>query len=1078
MKRIVPYALPAAALLTALLLALPGPARAEERRGEEAKEALKAELPLSKTAQLAKFHPAAAPMPGAERLKGYARRLAMEKSSPLAAIRFRNVGPEVQGGRIVDIVAPAARPDSLLVAFASGGLFRTENRGGSWTPLFDDESSMTIGAIAVGDAVGKVLWVGTGEANGSRSSYAGTGVFKSVDGGKTWKNTGLPDSHHIGKIVVDPKSPDTVWVAAAGPLYTFGGERGVYKTTDGGATWRRTLFVDEKTGAIDIVQDPSRPEVLYAATWERDRKPWDFLESGAGSGIWKSSDGGETWRRLSGGFPRGDVVGRIGLAVSAAKPDRIFAVLDNQSRGPAGEVPDEEAPPGELTSRRLQGMTAAQFAELDPAVVERFLKAYDFPKTLKAKALIGDVKSGKVTISDLLAYVKDANRDLFESQIEGAEVWRSDDGGATWKKPYEGRLEKVFYTYGYYFSRIWVAPDDADRVYFGGVPMLRSTDGGKSWTGIDRRGVHVDEHALAFGPKDSRHVALGNDGGLNLSFDGGTTWTRVGNIPAGQFTTVAVDDAVPYQIVGGLQDNGTLRGPSDYVFGVSDPNAWKMISGGDGATCQIDPKDRDVVYTSYQFGFASRLNLTNHEKARVRPRPALKEPPLRYNWVTPFLVSPHSREIFWFGANRLFRSFDMGDAFTPVSPDLTSNREQGNVPFGTATSVAESPKTFGVIWVGTDEGKVWLTRDGGVTWKDVSKGLAPDRWVTRVVASAFDEGAVYVTQNGYRNDDWTPYVWRSTDFGATWASLAGGLPAEPVNVIREDPEARSLLYIGTDLGVFASLDTGKTWLAVAGGLPHVPVHDIAVQPREGDLVLGTHGRSVWVAEAAPLRKLTDEVRKEALHAFDVKSATWERRRGYDEHPWITWQRRPPVVRIAWWSSAVATSPAKLTVKDGWGNLWKEITTTSGPGMNVVEYDLTVDPAKADAALADVKKRQAEKAKAQEELDKKFASKAKKKGEEGLGRGDEGEGAESGAVSAASSSSKPLPPEVEKLLADPYLAKRTRYLPPGTYTVEIAAGGKSTATTLEVKRPKSEMAHSDDEEPTASGPDPRPAQTRD
>ncbi|MGE5345137.1 MAG: WD40/YVTN/BNR-like repeat-containing protein [Acidithiobacillales bacterium] len=1069
MKRIVPYAVPVFALFTALLLTTPGRARAEEGSGGGAKragrapadEASKAEPALSKADQLAKFHPAAAPMPGAERLKGYAWRVEMEKASPLAAIRFRNVGPEIQGGRIVDIVAPAARPDTLLVAFASGGLFRTENRGGSWTPLFDRESAMTIGAIAAGDAEGKVLWVGTGEANASRSSYAGTGVFRSVDGGKTWRNTGLPDSHHIGRIVVDAKSPDTVWVAAAGPLYTFGGERGVYKTTDGGATWRRTLFVDEKTGAIDIVQDPSRPEVLYAATWERDRKPWDFLESGTGSGIWKSSDGGESWTRLSGWLPTGDVVGRIGLAVSAASPDRIYAVIDNQSRPPAREGPHEEAPPGELTSRRLKGMTAAQFSALDPEVVQRFLKVYDFPKTLKSKALIGDVKSGKVAISDLLAYVKDANRDLFESQIEGAEVWRSDDAGATWKKPYEGRLEKIFYTYGYYFSRIWVEPDDADRVYFGGVPMLRSTDGGKSWTGIDRRGVHVDEHALAFGPKGSRHVALGNDGGLNLSFDGGTTWTRVGNIPVGQFTTVAVDDADPYNIVGGLQDNGTMRGPSDYLFGVSDPNAWKMISGGDGGSCQIDPKDRNVVYTAYQFGFAFRLDLKTGEKARVRPRPALKEPPLRYNWVTPFLLSPHSREILWFGANRLFRSFDRGDSFTPVSADLTAGREQGNVPFGTATSVAESPKTFGVIWVGTDEGKVWLTKDGGVIWKDVSAGLAKGRWVTRVVASAFDEGTVYVTQNGYRNDEWTPYVWRSNDFGATWTSLAGGLPPEPVNVIREDPKARSLLYVGTDLGVFASLDTGKTWLAMAGGLPHVPVHDIAVQPREGDIVLGTHGRSVWVAEAAPLRKLTEEVRKEDLHAFDVKPATWERRRGYDEHPWITWSRRPPVVRIAWWGSAAAAGPAKLTVKDAWGNVWKEIASASGPGMNVFEYDLTADAAKADVAGADLKKRQREKVKAQEEIDRRFSAKGKKESAEGEA---EAAGEDSASPETpASTLEKPLPPDVEKLLADPYLSKRTRYLPPGTYTVEIAARGKSATTTIEVKKPKSEKAPFDEEE---------------
>ncbi len=1043
-------------VLPLLPLALVPPGRPAS--GDE--KAAASDRPLSKTEERGRFHPRVLPMPGAERLAGYAKRLEMERASPLSALRFRNVGPEVQGGRIVDIAAPRSAPDTLLVAFASGGLFRTENRGGSWEPLFDHESAMTIGAIAIGDADGKVLWVGTGEANSSRTSYAGTGVFKSTDAGKSWRNMGLPDSHHIGRIVVDAKSPETAWVAAVGPLYSDGGDRGVYKTTDGGSTWRRTLFVDERTGAIDLVQDPTRPAILYAATWERDRKAWDFLESGPASGIWKSEDGGETWRRLAGGFPQGDVVGRIGLALSPAKPDRIYAVLDDQARRPASEVPDEEAPPGELTPRRLKGMTAGQFAELDPAVVQRFLSSHDFPKKLKAKALIRDVKAGKVAVSDLVAYVKDANRDLFEAPIEGSEVWRSDDGGATWKKPYDGRLEKVFYTYGYYFGQISVAPDDADRVYFGGVPMLRSTDGGKTWTGIDRRGVHVDHHVLAFSPKDSRTVALGNDGGLNLSFDGGTTWTRVGNIPAGQFTTIAVDDAEPYNIIGGLQDNGTMRGASTYVFGATDPNAWKTIGGGDGATCQIDPKDRNVVYTGYQFGFVSRQNLKTGERARVRPRPELKEPPLRYNWVTPYLISPHSREILWFGANRLFRSFDRGDTFTPVSPDLTAGREQGNVPFGTATSVSESPKKFGVVWVGTDEGKVWLTRDGGAAWKDVSKGLAKDRWVTRVVASAFDEGTAWVTQNGYRDDEWMPYVFRTTDFGETWTSLAKGLPAEPVNVIREDPKAKNLLYVGTDLGVFVSLDRGESWIAMAGGLPHVPVHDIAIQPREGDVVLGTHGRSAWVAEAAPLRKLTDAVRKEDLHAFAVKSATWERRRGYGEHPWLTWSRVPPVVRIAWWGSGATAGPATLTLKDAYGNVWKEIAATSSAGMNVVEYDLTADPKRADSAEADLRKRAAEKAKAQEELDRRFSSKEKKEKAEGESREDEDS---EGSAGMTADSEKPLPPDLEALLADPYRGKRTRYLPPGSYSVEIVAGGMSSKTRLEVKKPKAERPSGDDED---------------
>jgi photosystem II stability/assembly factor-like uncharacterized protein len=1038
---------PAAALAAVLFVPFQAPAA-------ETKEA-----PPTKTEERAKLHPEAAGVPVAVRLKGWEQRVALEKASPLAGLKFRNVGPELQGGRIVAIAFPAAKPDSLLVAYASGGLFRSDNRGGSWTPLFDGQSAMTIGAIALGDPDGKVIWVGTGEANSSRTSYAGTGIFRSTDGGASWTNCGLHDSHHVGRIVVDAKDPDTVWVAALGPLYTTGGDRGIYRTTDGGRSWTRTLFVDGRTGAIDVVQDATRPEVLYAATWERDRKAWDFLESGSGSGLWKSTDRGATWKRLGGGFPQGDAVGRIGLALSPAKPDRIYAVVDDQTRRPASEAPDEEVPPGELTPRRLKSLSAEQFAKLDPAAVQRFLAANDFPKKLKSKALIRDVKAGKITIADLVAYVKDANRDLFETPIEGSEVWRSDDGGATWRKPHAGRLEKIYYSYGYYFGNIFVAPDDADRVYFGGVPMLASTDGGTTWKGIDRQGVHVDYHALSFGPGNSKHVAMGNDGGLYLSFDAGLTWTKLNNLPVGQFTAIAVDDAEPYNIVGGLQDNGRMRGPSSYVAGAMDPGAWRTIGGGDGSMVQIDPKDRNLVYSAAQFGYAHRQNLKTGERAPVRPRPEVKEGPLRYNWVTPFLLSPHSREILWYGTNRLYRSFDRGDTFTAVSPDLTSNREQGDVPWGTATTIAESPKTFGVVWVGTDEGKVWLTRDGGAGWKDVSRGLAKDRWVTRVVASAFDEGTVYVTQSGYRNDDWNAYVFRSTDFGATWTSLARGLPAEPVNVIREDPKAKHLLYLGTDTGAWASLDRGETWTPLTGGLPHVAVHDLAVQPREGDLVLGTHGRSIFVADAAPLRKLTDEVRKKELAAFPVKSATWDRRRGYGEHPWITWPRVPPVSRVAWWASPAAAGATKVVVKDAYGNVWKEASTVSVAGLNVFEYDLTADPARADAAEADLRKRREAKAQAEEEMEKKFAP-PKAAADAGAKEGDDADDGEEGADGAKAG--RPLPPDLEAALADPYRSQRTRYLPPGTYTVEVAAGGKSATTTLEMTKPKAESLSGDDD----------------
>ncbi len=400
---------------------------------------LPAAPPATKTEEALRLHPSARGMDAAARLAGYERRLAMEKASPFANLAFRNVGPEVQGGRIVDIDGPRNRPDTLFVAFASGGLWRTDNQGGSWSPLFDHESSMTLGAVAVGDADGSVLWAGTGEANSSRTSYAGTGVFKSVDGGKTWTNTGLRDSHHVGKILVDARTPDTVFVAALGPLYTDGGERGLYRTTDGGKSWTKVLGGPGRTGAIDGVADPKEPGVLYAALWERDRKPWNFLESGPGSGIYRSKDGGSTWVRLTGGLPQGDVVGRIGLAVTAARPGTVYAVVDNQSRRP-GER-DEETPPGELTPRRLKLLSQEQFGQVETAVVERFLRANDFPKELKARALQKDVASGKVKLADVVAYVDDADRQMVEVEIVGKEVFRSDDAGESWRKTHDVSLQ-------------------------------------------------------------------------------------------------------------------------------------------------------------------------------------------------------------------------------------------------------------------------------------------------------------------------------------------------------------------------------------------------------------------------------------------------------------------------------------------------------------------------------------------------------------------------------------------------------------------------------------------------------------
>lgn len=1045
--------------------------------------------PLSKEQERARFHPRRLGMDAAARQAGFARRAEMEKVSQIAAIRFRNVGPEVQGGRVVEIAAPSNAPDSLVVAFASGGLWRTDDRGGIWTPLFDDQPTLTIGAFALADPDGKTIYVGTGESNSSRTSYAGAGMFKTTDGGKTWRAIGLSDTHHIGKVIVDPRDPNTVYVAAVGHLYTENPERGVFVTRDGGKSWAKTLFVDDRTGAIDLAQDPKNPDVLYAATWERARTAANFLESGPGSGIWKSTDSGKTWKRLSAGMPAGATVGRIGLSIALSRPQTVYAVLDNQARRPASEPFDEETPPGELTPRRLKKMNAQALARLDDAVIARFLRRNDFPRSLKPARLKKDLKAGRITVADLVAYMQDANRELFENEVVATEVYRSDDGGASWKRTHEGRIDKVFHSYGYYFGRIAVDPADPERVYIQGVPMLTSTDGGKTWKGIGGRGVHGDYHAIYIDPKAPQRIAIGNDGGINVSYDYGETFTKLNNLPVGQFTILAVDSADPYNIVGGLQDNGVMRGPSTYRYGRTDPQAWKSIYGGDGSCVVVDPKDPNVVYAALQFGIAARLNVKTGERASIRPRPEFsskkKEKPLRYNWITPFLLSPHSREILYYGTNRLYRSFDRGDTWTAISEDLTSNPEQGDVPFGTITTISESPKKFGLIYAGTDDGKVWVTRDGGANWTDISKGLAKDRWVTRVLSSSFDEGTVYVTQSGYRNDEFAPYVFRSTDYGKTWQSLAGGLPAEPVNVLREDPKAKHLLYLGTDSGVFVSLDRGASWTPMTSGLPRVAVQDLVVEPRSGDLVVGTHGRSVFIAEAAPLRKLKDAVPSESLHAFPVKAIKVSPRRGYGEDPWTPFFRVEPTVKIAYWAKGAA--PVKLEIKDENGMLLKELDGTSVNGMNVVEYNLSADAKLADAAEKKAREKALEKEKARDrdkDKDKEKTADVEKVAEKE--KIAEKEKTETGAAATAPPKpekpveaaakkpasdededeeddtgkpederpsmgpAKPLDPELYSLLADPMRATRKRYLPPGKYTVEIRSGKTVEKTTLNVQ----------------------------
>ena len=864
----------------------------------------------------------------------------LEASSPWHGITWRDIGPVDQGGRIVDLATVPGEPYTWYVAYASGGLWKTTNGGGSFEPLFDDQPTMIMGDIAVDPNAPATIWVGTGENNSSRSSYGGLGVFRSDDAGETWRETGLRASDRIGRVLIDPRDGDRVFVAALGKLYTEGGERGVYRTIDGGESWVQVLPGGDWTGAIDLAFKPDDPDTVYAATWERERRPWDFVEGGDGSAIWKSTDGGDTWTRLGGGLPEGEFVGRIGLAVTAAAPDSVYAIIDNQEALPESEWDLGDRP---LSAKRLRSMTREEFLKQDEDEVERFIRSSDLPVTLDAEALIRQVEENELTLEDLLDELSDANASLFDTDIRGLEVYRSDDAGATWRKTHDEPIDSVVYTYGYYFGQLRVSPADPDRLFALGVPIVASSDGGATWENVMPAHVHVDHHALWIDPEYPDRLLLGNDGGLDISYDDGKTWRKIDDQPVGQFYTVNVDLAEPYNVYGGLQDNGTMK--------CSSANEWEQrqrcrrINGGDGMYVAIDPRDNESVITGYQFGFYSRLG--KGPRSEVRPRDELGEPALRYNWNSPVILSPHNPDIVYFGTNRVYRSMDQGESWTPISPDLTRSDERGDVPFATVTSLSESRLDFGLVWAGTDDGQVWVTETGGKGWTDVADRLPRDRWVSRVEASPHDRNRAFVTLNGYRQDDIRSYVYRTDDLGRRWREISDGLPAEPVNVIREDPLVPELLYVGTDRGVYVSRDGGDSWEALDSGLPNVPVHDLVVHPRDRELVAGTHGRSIWIADVLPLQDLAEDSEAGDLRAFYVDPIKAQRRWRGEPSRWFDRPENRPEVSAAYWLPEA--SSVTVEVVDGDDRVLQRWDTEGRAGLNRTTWDLVVDEAMALAA---------------------------------------------------------------------------------------------------------------------------------
>jgi photosystem II stability/assembly factor-like uncharacterized protein len=808
------------------------------------------------------------PTTGEERLKALQKRQEDRIASPLKEISFRNVGPAIMGGRVVDMEVNPEDPTEFYLAYATGGLWHTKNNGLSFTPLFDQEMVIGIGDIAINwNSPNRTIWLGTGEVNSSRSTYAGIGMYKSSDNGANWTYLGLADSHHIGEVVVHPTDSLTAWVAVMGHLYSPNKERGIYKTTDGGKSWKQTLYIDETTGAIDLQINPQQPTELYAAMWYRTRSAWNFEESGKTSGIYKSADGGSTWQLISkegSGFVTGVGTGRIGLAVYPKQPNIVYAVVDNQdAREPAAKKENDST----YQLSDLKSLSKDAFQQLDSSRLKKFLATNRVPSVYTVERLKRMVAMDSIAPEALYNFL--FVDDGFQNKsVKGCEVYRSDDAGKTWQKTNQKPIDN-YSSYGYYFGKIYVSPSNPDRVFILGIDLMQSKDGGKTFVSIDKPNVHSDHHALWINPRRDEHIINGNDGGCNISYDRGDVWFKVQAPSVGQYYAIAVDKAKPYNIYGGLQDNGSWYGPSTHkenpYWMERGEYAYKRIGGGDGMQAQVDTRTNQTVYTGSQFGFYTRINLATRERKMIRPQHTMGEFPLRFNWQTPILLSTHNQDILYYGSSKFHRSLKQGEELQTLSGDLTNGRKTGDVPFGTITTISESPLRFGLLYIGTDDGLVHVSRDGGNSWTKIGQpakkqsGLPQGLYVSRVVASKWKEGRVYVTLNGYRNDLFTAYIYVSEDYGQSWKQLGMNLPAEPVNVLREDPKMEGILYAGTDGGLYASMDKGNSFHAFTKDLPAaIPVHDLAIQEEANELVVGTHGRSIYICSLSGIQKLVSE----------------------------------------------------------------------------------------------------------------------------------------------------------------------------------------------------------------------------
>jgi photosystem II stability/assembly factor-like uncharacterized protein len=887
---------------------------------------------------------------------------------------WRSIGPAVMGGRLDAIAVVEKDPSIIYLGYATGGVWKTANNGTTWTPIFDEQPYLSIGDIAIAQSHPDIVYVGTGEPNNRQSSSFGGGMYKSTDAGKTFTEIGLKETQSIGRIVVHPTDPNIVYVAAVGHLFGPNPERGLYKTIDGGKTWTNTRFIDNDTGFVDVVMHPGKPNTLFAASYQRRRQPWGFNGGGPGSGIWRTDDAGKTWTRLTGnGLPGNPIIGRIGLNISRSKPDVIYAQIEvGPSGGTGAGVNDDGSLVVPGAGRGGGGGRGGEEPPPDP---------------------------------------------------DKAGVWRSTDGGKSWEFRSNNNNRPMYY------SKIRVDPGNENIVYTTGANAYKSVDGGKTFANMGGQS-HGDHHQIWINPRNPDHILIGNDGGFDVSYDQGETWEEISNMATGQFYAVSADMRKPYYVCGGLQDNGSWCGPSAVRSQAGILNTdWYRIGGGDGFYTANDPNDFNIGYVESQDGATQRYHLNTGETVSIRPRGPLTAeqrqqlqgrgggagfgggrggfnpegnivPPgapgtnFRFFWSTPFALSPHDSSVVYLGGERLFRSTNRGDTWS-ASGDVTKNlgrndrpimgvggtapmasKHDGAASYSNITTLAESPVVPGLVWIGTNDGNVQISRDYGATFTDVTgnfpasaarrtegvvarmdagveqaqdASVLREMHVSRVEASHFDAGTAYVSFDGHRTDNHNPYIFRTTDFGASWTPLASNLPTGNVNVVKEDPKNRNLLYAGTEHGFYISLNGGREWKPFMTGLPRVRIDDVMVHPRDNDLILGTHGRSIWILDdITPLQQLAEQVTAADAHLFDVRPATrWmtdiTKASGLGGAKHFRGQNPQGGTAIGYHLKSAPAGDVKITISNMRGDVVREMAGTRNVGINRVQWNLAPNP---------------------------------------------------------------------------------------------------------------------------------------